>query len=126
VRLAQQGRPRLTQALALCAAQGVLLAEWRQLEDGPTVWDGPAARVRASDAYAIHRVAEVMRRRLLPDLFAGIDGRPPDFDVSLLVPYTIAQAFYLRLRGAPPKASRPSLAGIPGPTVARTGSGARC
>lgn len=38
------------------------------------------------------------------DLFAGIDGRPPDFDVSLLVPYTIAQAFYLRLRGAPPKA----------------------
>lgn len=53
VRLAPQGRPRLTQALALCAAQGVLLAEWRQLEDGPTVWDGPAARVRASDAYTI-------------------------------------------------------------------------
>ena len=104
VQLDPQGKARLTQALALCAAQGVLLAEWRQLEDGPTVWDGTAARVRASDAYAIQRLADVMRPRLLPDLFAGIRGRPPDFDLSLLVPYTMAQAFYLRLRGIPPKA----------------------
>ncbi len=104
VQLAPLGRPRLTQALAHCAAQGVLLAEWRQLDDGPTLWDGPAARIRASDTYVIYRLAEMMRRQLLPELFAGVHRQPPNFEISLLVPYTIAQAFYLRLRGAPPKA----------------------
>jgi len=104
VRLAGAGRPRLSEALARCAVYGVLLAEWRQLEDGPTVWDGSTARVRASDAYTIHRLAEMVRRRLLPDLFAGIERRPSEFDVTLLVPFTIGEAFYLRLHGAPPKA----------------------
>lgn len=97
-----EGLVRLQQALALSAAQGVLLAEWRQLDDGPTVWDGPAARVRASDAFAIHRITEAMERRLLPDLFAGIARRPGDFEVRLLLPYALSTAFYLRLRGTPP------------------------
>ncbi|HEY9289568.1 MAG TPA: hypothetical protein VIT43_16255 [Candidatus Dormibacteraeota bacterium] len=97
-----EGLVRLQQALALSAAQGVLLAEWRQLDDGPTVWDGPAARVRASDAFAIQRITEAMERRLLPDLFAGISRRPPDFEVRLLIPYAFSTAFYLRLRGTPP------------------------
>jgi hypothetical protein len=96
------GLVRLQQALALCAAQGVLLAEWRQLDDGATVWDGSAARIRASDAFAIQRITEAMERRLLPDLFAGIARRPPDFEVRLLLPYALSTAFYLRLRGKPP------------------------
>ena len=97
-----EGLVRLQQALALSAAQGVLLAEWRQLDDGPTVWDGPAARIRASDAFAIQRIGEAMERRLLPDLFAGIARRPGDFEVRLLLPSALSTAFYLRLRGTPP------------------------
>jgi hypothetical protein len=81
----------------------VLLAEWRQLEDGATVWDGSAARVRLSDAYAILRIAEASQRRLLPDLFAGVLRRGADFELSLLVPYAVAQGFYLRLHGSPPQ-----------------------
>jgi hypothetical protein len=103
VEVGGDGKPRLVQALALCATQGVLLAEWRQLEDGPTVWDGSAARVRLSDAYAIIRIAEAMQRRLLPDLFAGVLRRGAEFDLSLLVPYATAQGFYLRLHGTPPR-----------------------
>ena len=53
-----KGRPALTRALALCTAQGVLLAEWRQLEDGKTVWANDVARVRASDAFAIQPVTD--------------------------------------------------------------------
>jgi hypothetical protein len=98
------GQPRLNQALALSAAQGVLLAEWRQLEDGKTVWDGTSARIRASDAFTIQRITEAMERRQLPELFAGIARRPPDFEVRLLVPYTLATAFFLRLRGERPEA----------------------
>ena len=98
------GVARMKQALALCAAQGVLLAEWRQLEDGRTAWDGSSARVRASDAFSIQRVAESMKRRLLPDLFAGIARRPADLEIALLIPFTISTAFYLRLHGEPPGA----------------------
>jgi hypothetical protein len=98
------GQVRLQQALALSAAQGVLLAEWRQLDDGKTLWDGAAARVRASDAFAIQRITEAMERRQLPDLFAGIARRPADFEVRLLLPYALSTAFYLRLRGNPPNA----------------------
>lgn len=97
-------RALLTRALALCAAQGVLIAEWRQLEDGRTSWAGELAQVRASDAFTIQRVAEAMQRRLLPDLFAGIQRRPPDLEPGLLVSYCIAVAFYLRLHGNPPTA----------------------
>ncbi len=97
-------RALLTRALALCGAQGVLIAEWRQLEDGRTPWNGQVAQVRASDAFTIQRVAEVMQRRLLPDLFAGIQRRPPDLEPGLLVSYCIAVAFYLRLHGSPPTA----------------------
>jgi hypothetical protein len=103
VEVGGDGKPRLVQALALCATQGVLLAEWRQLEDGATVWDGSAARVRLSDAYAILRIAEAGQRRLLPDLFAGVVRRGADFELSLLVPYAVAQGFYLRLHGSPPQ-----------------------
>jgi len=103
VEVGGEGKPRLVQALALCATQGVLLAEWRQLEDGATVWDGSAARVRLSDAYTIIRIAEAMQRRLLPDLFAGVLRRGAEFELSLLVPYAIAQGFYLRLHGTPPR-----------------------
>ncbi len=101
--LLPDGVARLNQALALCAAQGVLLAEWRQLEDGRTAWEGAMAQVRASDAFTIQRIAETMQRRLLPELFAGIAKRPPDLEIPLLVPFTISTAFYLRLRGEPPK-----------------------
>lgn len=104
VEFVSDGKPRLTQALALAAAQGVLLAEWRQLEDGKTIWDGANARIRASDAFTIQRIADAMERRLLPDLFAGVARRSPDFEVRLLVPYTLATAFYLRLHGNPPRA----------------------
>jgi hypothetical protein len=104
VELLPGGVNRLTQALALCAAQGVLLAEWRQLEDGKTAWNGTTAQVRASDAFTIQRIAEPMRRRILPDLFAGIARRPADLDMTLLVPYTLSTAFYLRLQGDPPTA----------------------
>ena len=98
------GQMKLQKALALSAAQGVLLAEWRQLEDGETAWDGPVARIRASDAFTIQRVSEAMERQQLPDLFAGIARRPPDFEVRLLLPYALSAAFYLRLRGNPPNA----------------------
>ena len=104
VELLPGGVNRLTQALALCAAQGVLLAEWRQLEDGKTAWNGATAQVRASDAFTIQRIAEPMRRQILPDLFAGIARRPADMDMTLLVPYTLSTAFYLRLQGDPPTA----------------------
>lgn len=97
-----EGQVRLQQALALSAAQGVLLAEWRQLDDGKTAWEGATARIRASDAFAIQRITEAMERRLLPDLFAGIARRPPDLEVRLLLPYALSTAFYLRLRGNPP------------------------
>jgi hypothetical protein len=100
-----EGQPRLTQALALSAVQGVLLAEWRQLDDGATIWDGATARIRASDAFSIQHISDEMERRQLPELFAGIARRPPDFEVRLLLPYTLAMAFYLRLRGKPPVAS---------------------
>jgi len=104
IELLPEGQNRLNQALALSATQGVLLAEWRQLEDGKTMWDGASARVRASDAFTIQRISEAMERRLLPDLFAGIARRPPDFEVRLLLPYALATAFYLRLSGNPPHA----------------------
>jgi hypothetical protein len=103
VEIGGEGRSRMIQALALCATQGVLLAEWRQMEDGITIWDGPAARVRASDTYAIYRISETFKRRLLPDLFAGVVRRGSPFELSLLVPYTIALGFYLRLHGTPPR-----------------------
>jgi hypothetical protein len=105
VEIRPEGQPRLTQALALSAVQGVLLAEWRQLDDGGTVWDGPAPRIRASDAFAIQHITDEMERRQLPELFAGIARRPPNFEVRLLLPYTLATAFYLRLHGKPPAAS---------------------
>jgi hypothetical protein len=50
VQLDPAGQPRLTQALALSAVQGVLLAEWRQLDDGQTVWDGCPSCSPASGA----------------------------------------------------------------------------
>ncbi|HYM49013.1 MAG TPA: hypothetical protein VET65_00430 [Candidatus Limnocylindrales bacterium] len=98
------GREAMMRALALCAAQGTLLAEWRQLEDGPTVWEGAAARIRASDAFAIQRLVEAMQRRVLPDLFGGIDRRSATFDVTVLVAYCVGQAFARRLHGQPPRA----------------------
>jgi hypothetical protein len=104
VELLPDGQGRLNQALALSAAQGVLLAEWRQLEDGKTQFDGTSAHIRASDAFTIQRIAEAMERRQLPELFAGIARRPPDFEVRLLLPYSLATAFYLRLHGNPPRA----------------------
>jgi hypothetical protein len=104
VEIRPEGQPRLTQALALSAVQGVLLAEWRQLEDGTTVWDGPAARIRASDAFSIQHISDEMERRQLPELFAGIARRPPNFEVRLLLPFTLATAFYFRLHGKPPQA----------------------
>jgi hypothetical protein len=102
--LLPDGANRLKQALALCAAQGILLAEWRQLEDGKTSFVGASAQVRASDAFSIERIAERMKRQLLPDLFAGISKRPASLEIALLVPFTLATAFYLRLSGEPPKA----------------------
>lgn len=102
--LAPDGSNRLKQALALCAAQGVLLAEWRQLEDGKTAWNGSNATIRASDAFSIERISESMKRQLLPDLFAGISRRPANLELALLVPFTLSTAFYLRLSGEPPKA----------------------
>ena len=104
VEVSPHGQPRLMQALALSAVQGVLLAEWRQLEDGATVWDGVSARIRASDAFSIQHITDEMERRQLPELFAGIARRPPDFEVRLLLPYALATAFYLRLHGKPPAA----------------------
>jgi hypothetical protein len=97
-----QGQASMQKALALMAAQGVLLAEWRQLDDGRTLWEGNSAAVRASDAFTIQRITESMERRQLPDLFAGINKRPPDFEVRLLLPYALSSAFYMRLRGNPP------------------------
>src|SRR5437868_14769602 len=105
IQLDPAGQPRLTQALALSAVQGVLLADGRQLEDGQTIWDGTSARIRASDAFAIQHITEAMERRQLPELFAGIARRPPDFEARLLLPYALATAFYLRLRGPAPNAT---------------------
>ena len=104
VELNPNGQTQLQSALALSAAQGVLLAEWRQLEDGATRWEGASAAVRASDAFTIQRITEAMERGQLPDLFAGIGRRPRDFEIRLLLPYALTMAFYYRLRGNPPKA----------------------
>lgn len=98
------GVTQMQKAIALSAAQGVLLAEWRQLDDGKTGWQGTNARVRASDAFAIQRISEAMERRLLPDLFGGVERRPQDFELRLLLPYALSTAFYMRLRGNPPGA----------------------
>ena len=98
------GKQRLIQALALCATQGTLLAEWRQLEDGKTAWQAEAAVIRASDIFTLHRLAEAMRPKLLSDLFAGIDRRSAEFDLAVLLPHCTAQAFYRRLHGEPPRA----------------------
>jgi hypothetical protein len=99
-----EGQPRLMQALALSAVHGVLLAEWRQLEDGATIWDGATARIRASDAFCIQHITDAMERSQLPELFAGIARRPPDLEARLLLPYALATAFYVRLRGKAPEA----------------------
>jgi hypothetical protein len=104
VEVRPEGQPRLMQALALSAVQGVLLAEWRQLEDGATVWDGATARIRASDAFSIQHISDEMERRQLPELFAGIARQPPNFEIRLLLPYALATAFYVRLHGKPPEA----------------------
>jgi hypothetical protein len=104
VEIIPDGQSRLSQALALSAAQGVLLAEWRQLEDGKTQWDGANAQIRASDAFTIQRITEAMERRQLPGLFGGIARRPANFEVRILLPYALATAFYLRLHGNPPRA----------------------
>lgn len=104
VEIIPDGQNRLSQALALSAAQGVLLAEWRQLEDGKTAWQGASAQIRASDAFTIQRISEAMERRQLADLFGGIARRPANFEVRLLLPYALATAFYLRLHGNPPRA----------------------
>jgi len=104
VELRPEGQARLNQALALSAVQGVLLAEWRQMEDGSTVWDGTSAHIRASDAFTIQHITEAMERRQLPELFAGVARRPPNFEIRLLLPFALATAFYSRLRGTPPKA----------------------
>jgi hypothetical protein len=104
VEIIPDGQARLNQALALSAAQGVLLAEWRQLEDGKTLWEGSSAQIRASDAFTIQRISEAMERQQLPDLFGGIARRPANFEVRLLLPYALATAFYLRLQGNPPRA----------------------
>ena len=104
VEIIPDGQNRLSQVLALSAAQGVLLAEWRQLEDGKTVWQGASAQIRASDAFTIQRISESMERRQLPDLFGGIARRPQNFEVRLLLPYALASAFYSRLHGNPPRA----------------------
>ena len=98
------GRAGLTQALALCTAQGMLLAEWRQLEDGKTTWEGDAAQIRASDAFAVRRLAEAMVRRVLPDLFNGVARRSATFEITLLVPFCVAGGFTARLHGDPPRA----------------------
>jgi hypothetical protein len=105
VEIRPDGQARLMQALALSAVQGVLLAEWRQLDDGATVWDGATARIRASDAFSIQHITEAMERTQLPELFAGIARRPPDLEARLLLPLALATAFYLRLHGQPPQAS---------------------
>jgi hypothetical protein len=97
-----EGQRQLQSTLALSAAQGVLLAEWRQLDDGVTGWSGATAQVRASDAFAIQRICEATERGQLPDLFAGIARRPQNFEVRWLAPYALSTAFYLRLRGRPP------------------------
>lgn len=102
--LKAEGKSGLMQALALCATQGTLLAEWRQLEDGKTAWQAHAAVIRASDIFTLHRLAEAMRPKLLPDLFGGVERRSASFDVAVLVPHCIAQAFYRRLQGEPPRA----------------------
>ena len=104
VEIVPDGQTRLSQVLALSAAQGILLAEWRQLEDRKTAWQGTSAQIRASDAFTIQRITEAMERRQLPDLFGGIARRPANFEVRLLLPYALATAFYLRLYGNPPKA----------------------
>jgi hypothetical protein len=104
VQLNAGGLTEMQKAIALSAAQGVLLAEWRQLDDGKTMWQGTTARVRASDAFAIQRISESMERRLLPDLFAGVERRPQDFELRLLLPYALSTAYYMRLRGNPPAA----------------------
>lgn len=104
VQLNPKGEAGLQKALALMAAQGVLLAEWRQLDDGKTLWEGASAGIRASDAFAIQRITESMERRLLPELFGGITKRSSEFDVRLLLPYALSTAFYLRLHGDPPNA----------------------
>jgi hypothetical protein len=99
----QEGKDRLNKALITTAAQGILLAEWRQAEEGPTAFNGPAAQVRASDVFGVYRLAEAMQRKLLPDLFAGVERRSPNFELNLLVPFCIALGFTLRLRLAPPQ-----------------------
>ena len=62
-------------------------------------------RIRTQMHYArAGHITEEMERRQLPELFAGIARRPPDFEVRLLLPYALATAFYLRLHGKPPEA----------------------
>jgi hypothetical protein len=61
-------------------------------------------QVRASDVFAAYRLSETMQRKVHTDLFAGLERPSPTFDVNLLVPFSIALGFTVRLRLAPPKA----------------------
>src|SRR5437870_857414 len=104
VEVRPEGQPRLMQALALSAVHGVLLAEWRQLEDGATVWDGATARIRASGACSLEHISDETERPPLPALDAATERRPPDFEARLSLPYAPATRLYPRLHGKPPAA----------------------
>lgn len=94
-----RGAPGLTAGLSLCAAQGLLLAEWHVLENGCAQTE--PAEVRASRFFALSRLAEVMEKRLLLEIVTTFPNRDAAFQPFALTHFALAAGFHRGLRLPP-------------------------
>jgi hypothetical protein len=94
-----RGAPRLTAGLSLCAAQGLLLAEWHVLENGRAQTE--PAQVRASRFFALSRLAETMEKRLMLEIVTTFPHRDAAFQPFALTHFALAAGFHRGLRLPP-------------------------
>jgi hypothetical protein len=94
-----RGAPGLTAGLSLCAAQGLLLAEWHVLENGRAQTE--PAQVRASRFFALSRLAETMEKRLMLEIVTTFPHRDAAFQPLALTHFALAAGFHRGLRLPP-------------------------
>jgi hypothetical protein len=94
-----RGTPGLTAGLSLCAAQGLLLAEWHVLENGRAQTE--PAQVRASRFFALSRLAEAMEKRLMLEIVTTFPHRDAAFQPFALTHFALAAGFHRGLRLPP-------------------------
>jgi hypothetical protein len=94
-----RGAPSLTAGLSLCAAQGLLLAEWHVLENGRA--ETEPAEVRASRFFALSRLAEAMEKRLMLEIVTTFPNRDAAFQPFALIHFALAAGFHRGLRLPP-------------------------